>query len=96
MPANASSPVTYPSLDLATYRIDDVSQVLTPSIAVYPDLVARNIDRAIMWAGGHPERLRPHVKTHKTIQVVRMELDRGITRHKCATLAEAEMLVRGG
>ncbi len=42
-------------------------------------------------AGG-PDRLRPHVKTHKTREIVRLQLDAGITKHKCATLAEAEML----
>ena len=44
-------------------------------------------------AGG-PERLRPHVKTHKTREIVQLELDAGITKHKCATLAEAEMLAQ--
>src|SRR5690606_30993230 len=70
--------------------------VFTPAVAVYPDLVARNIDRALAFANGHSERLRPHTKTHKTIQIVQMELERGITRHKCATLSEAEMLIRAG
>src|SRR5262249_9599481 len=46
-------------------------------------------------AGG-PGRLRPHVKTHKTREVARLELDAGITKHKCATLAEAEMLAGCG
>src|SRR5262249_24554365 len=35
---------------------------------------------------------RPHVKTHKTREIVRMQLDAGVTKHKCATIAEAEML----
>ena len=96
MPANDSSSAAIPVVDLALYRIDDVTQVLTPSVAIYPDLIAKNIDRAILWAGGNPGRLRPHAKTHKTIQIVTMELERGISRHKCATLAEAEMLVRAG
>ena len=46
-------------------------------------------------AGG-PQRLRPHVKTHKTREIARLELDAGITRHKCATIAEAEMLASCG
>jgi len=96
MPASDAGSVTIPPVDLAIYRLDDIRDVFTPAVAVYPDLVARNIDRALAFAKGRPERLRPHVKTHKTIQIVQMELDRGITRHKCATLAEAEMLVRAG
>src|SRR5262249_15503484 len=40
--------------------------------------------------------LRPHVKTHKTREIVQMQLDAGITKHKCATIAEAEMLADTG
>src|SRR5262249_37758186 len=54
-----------------------------------------NIGRAIDIAGG-PARLRPHVKTHKTREIVLLELEAGITKHKCATLAEAEMVAGCG
>ncbi|MCY2964483.1 MAG: D-TA family PLP-dependent enzyme [Planctomycetota bacterium] len=46
-------------------------------------------------AGG-VDRLRPHCKTHKMPEVTRIELARGITKHKCATIAEAEMLADAG
>jgi D-serine deaminase-like pyridoxal phosphate-dependent protein len=46
-------------------------------------------------AGG-PQRLRPHCKTHKMREVIQLQLDRGISQHKCATLAEAEMLASAG
>ena len=46
-------------------------------------------------AGG-PARLRPHVKTHKTREIARMQLDAGVTKHKCATIAEAELLADVG
>ena len=36
--------------------------------------------------------LRPHVKTNKINEVCKMMLDAGITKFKCATIAEAEML----
>src|SRR5262249_6867804 len=55
----------------------------------------RNLAAALEIAGG-PRRLRPHVKTHKTREIVFLELQAGITKHKCATLAEAEMLARCG
>ena len=45
---------------------------------------------------GDVARLRPHCKTHKMAAVTRMELELGITKHKCATLAEAEMLAECG
>ena len=56
-------------------------------------LIRRNIARVIEMAGS-PQRLRPHVKTHKTREIARMLLDAGVTKHKCATIAEAENTVR--
>jgi D-serine deaminase-like pyridoxal phosphate-dependent protein len=40
----------------------------------------------------NPARLRPHVKTHKTKEVNDLLLEAGITKFKCATIAEAELL----
>lgn len=37
-------------------------------------------------------RLRPHVKTNKMSEVCQLMMDAGITKFKCATIAEAEML----
>jgi D-serine deaminase-like pyridoxal phosphate-dependent protein len=77
------------------YVIRDTSAVFTPALIFYKDLIRRNIAHAVEMAGG-PGRLRPHVKTHKTREIVRMQLDAGITRHKCATIAEAELLAQAG
>jgi D-serine deaminase-like pyridoxal phosphate-dependent protein len=46
-------------------------------------------------AGG-PARLRPHIKTHKLPELVRRQLELGITKFKCATIAEAEMAATAG
>lgn len=73
------------------YPLSDVSAVFSPSLVLYPELIRQNIARVIEMAGS-PDRLRPHVKTHKTREIARMLLDAGVTKHKCATIAEAEML----
>ena len=36
------------------------------------------------------------MKTHKLAEVIRMQLEQGITRFKCATIAEAEMTAAAG
>src|SRR5438445_5881801 len=77
------------------YVLRDTSAVFSPALVFYKDLIRRNIGRAVEIAG-RPGRLRPHVKTHKTREIARMELAAGITKHKCATLAEAEMLAGCG
>ena len=45
---------------------------------------------------GSAERLRPHVKTHKLAEIVKLQLKAGIHKFKCATIAEAEMLAQAG
>jgi D-serine deaminase-like pyridoxal phosphate-dependent protein len=77
------------------YTVENVADIPSPALLVYPDRVERNIRRMIEIAGG-VERLRPHMKTNKLREVVRMHLDQGITRFKCATIAEAEMAAMSG
>jgi len=79
----------------AWYDITNVDEVISPSLLIYPDRVEENIRRMITLAGS-PARLRPHIKTHKLPEIVRMQLAQGITRFKCATLAEAEMAADAG
>ena len=77
------------------YRIADTSRLITPALVLFREVLEENLDRMIAVAGS-VGRLRPHCKTHKMPQVTRLELARGITRHKCATIAEAEMLADAG
>jgi D-serine deaminase-like pyridoxal phosphate-dependent protein len=78
-----------------SYAIQNTQDIITPALVVFRDIVWENIERMISVAGG-PTRLRPHCKTHKTREVTRMLLERGVSLHKCATFAEAEMLADCG
>jgi D-serine deaminase-like pyridoxal phosphate-dependent protein len=73
------------------YTIDDIGQLDSPALVIYPEIVRYNIDLAIRMIGD-VQRLRPHVKTHKSAEATRLMLDAGIRKFKCATIAEAEML----
>lgn len=64
----------------------------SPGLIVYPDRVKRNIAKVLEMVNGNPTRLRPHIKTHKTKEVNDLLLAAGITKFKCATIAEAELL----
>lgn len=77
------------------YAIRDTSAIYSPALLFYKDLIRANIARAVELAGD-PERLRPHAKTHKTREIVDLEMEAGIRKHKCATIAEAEMLASSG
>ncbi|MBM4070566.1 MAG: D-TA family PLP-dependent enzyme [Planctomycetes bacterium] len=74
-----------------SYELKDPTQVLSPSLLFYKDLIQANLRRMIDIAGS-VERLRPHIKTHKTREIVGLAMDMGIRKFKCATIAEAELL----
>jgi len=73
------------------YEVTNSEDIPSPALLIFPDRIEKNIDKMIDIAG-NADRLRPHVKTHKLPQVVDMQLAKGITKFKCATIAEAEML----
>ncbi|GHB79379.1 D-TA family PLP-dependent enzyme [Persicitalea jodogahamensis] len=79
----------------AWYEIQNPEKVFTPGLLIYKDRVAANID-AMIDIVGDPKRLVPHVKTHKMGEVIRMQLNVGIDKFKCATIAEAELLADTG
>jgi len=77
------------------YAIADTSSIISPGVVIFRDLVEQNLAEMIRVAGS-AARLRPHCKTHKMQEIVQLQLAKGITKHKCATIAEAEMLAEAG
>lgn len=73
------------------YHINHVEETDSPAFVVYLDRVKENI-RIIKTMIDDVNRLRPHIKTHKTKEVCRLLLEAGISKFKCATIAEAEIL----
>ncbi|SMG31231.1 D-TA family PLP-dependent enzyme [Arenibacter troitsensis] len=73
------------------YKIKNLGDIISPALMVYPDRIEKNISTMIAMAGG-TQNLRPHIKTHKTAEIVQLQLNRGIQKFKCATIAEAELL----
>ncbi|PSR53589.1 threonine aldolase [Adhaeribacter arboris] len=80
---------------LAWYTITNIDTIDTPALIVYPERVKQNIQLLTSMVSGL-EWLRPHVKTHKMAEVTNLLLEAGITKFKCATIAEAEMLAQAG
>jgi len=77
------------------YNVARVAEIPSPALLIFPDRIEENIQRMIHMAGG-PENLRPHVKTHKMSEVVKLKIKYGISKFKCSTLAEAEMVAQCG
>jgi D-serine deaminase-like pyridoxal phosphate-dependent protein len=75
------------------YRIENIRDIDSPAIAIYPAIIIKNIESALREGNiGDRKGLRPHVKTFKTLEIVKMMMDRGIGKFKCSTIAEGEML----
>ncbi len=73
------------------YSVTQSETLVSPALLVYPERVSYNIDQMISMIGD-VKRLRPHIKTHKTAEIVKMQMNKGISKFKCATIAEAELL----
>src|SRR5574337_777614 len=73
------------------FTIENINDIDSPALVIYKERVQQNINRAIEMVKD-VNKLRPHVKTNKIAEVCRMMMDAGITKFKCATIAEAEML----
>ena len=70
-------------------------EVASPALLLFEERIESNLRLMIKIAGG-PERLRPHVKTHKLGPLVKRQIELGIKKFKCATIAEAELAASAG
>jgi D-serine deaminase-like pyridoxal phosphate-dependent protein len=75
--------------------VANASEIPSPALLLWRERIEHNLGRMLAMAGD-PGRLRPHVKTHKLPQLVRRQIEAGIDRFKCATIAEAEMTAAAG
>jgi len=77
------------------YHFSGEEEIDSPSLVYYQDVIEENLNKAITLAGS-ADRLWPHMKTHKTSALLKMQIERGIVRFKCATIAEAELCAISG
>ena len=89
-PAAAPTAAYRPPLGAGPDEID------TPALLLDADKLARNIARMAAFAAGGPAKLRPHSKTHKCVEIARLQLQAGAVGITCAKVGEAEALADGG
>jgi D-serine deaminase-like pyridoxal phosphate-dependent protein len=68
----------------------------TPAVVLDLDAVERNLARAQAYADAHGIRLRPHIKTHKSVLFARRQVELGAVGITCQKLGEAEVMADGG
>ena len=69
------------------YKLDNVAEIPSPALLIYQERMVENLRRMLAMVGNDPNRLRPHIKTHKVPEIIALHLERGITKFKCATIA---------
>lgn len=68
----------------------------TPALVLDRPALLRNLDTMAAWARRHEVALRPHAKTHKSTRIAALQIERGALGVCCATIGEAEAMVRAG
>lgn len=68
----------------------------TPALVLDLDVMERNIARMAEHARKHDIALRPHAKTHKSVEIAKSQMEAGALGICVAKLGEAEALADGG
>jgi 3-hydroxy-D-aspartate aldolase len=72
------------------------ARLCTPALLLDLAALERNIAAMAAWCNEHGVALRPHAKTHKSVEVARRQLEAGAVGVSVATIGEAERLTDGG
>ncbi|MFE4196216.1 D-TA family PLP-dependent enzyme [Paenarthrobacter sp. NPDC056912] len=72
------------------------AEVVTPAVLIDVDILDRNIEGMASSTLSRGLKLRPHVKTHKTLEIARKQLSAGAVGITVATIGEAEVFAADG
>ena len=68
----------------------------TPVLVIDRDALQRNIETMAAFARSSGMALRPHAKTHKSVEIAKLQIAAGAIGVCCAKMGEAEALAAGG
>ena len=75
------------------FKVRDVS---TPAVVIDLNVMERNLARMAEYCSAHGLGLRPHTKTHKTIEAAQRQLELGAIGLTVAKVGEAEVMAAAG
>jgi D-serine deaminase-like pyridoxal phosphate-dependent protein len=73
-----------------------IEEIDTPALLVDRPRLEANIQRFAAMAAQAGVALRPHIKTHKTLEIARLQLAAGACGLTCAKISEAEVYAEAG
>lgn len=68
----------------------------TPYVKIDQQKLHRNIARMQQWVRENGQALRPHIKTHRSVEIAKLQLAAGAVGITCSKLGEAEVMCAGG
>lgn len=74
----------------------NIRELSTPAVVVDLDVVDRNLQRMAQYCERHRIALRPHTKTHKSVEIARKQLELGAIGLTVAKVGEAEVMAASG
>ena len=79
------------------YRVEGAERIDSPALLVFPEIIKTNIARAVeLCRTPEGNCLRPHIKTVKCREIAELAIAQGVTRFKCSTVSEGELLAAAG
>lgn len=72
------------------------SEINTPAVVIDRDIVERNVHRFQEYCVQNGIALRPHIKTHKIVELARLQIATGAVGINCQKLGEAEVMAAHG
>lgn len=73
-----------------------INELDTPALIVDLDKLDRNLQKMAAFCKSHKVGLRPHTKTHKCLEIARMQMNLGAIGLAVAKVGEAEVMVDTG
>ena len=74
----------------------NIYEIETPAVLIDADTLDRNLRGMANYCKAHSLALRPHTKTHKILEIARLQMQHGAPGITVAKLAEAEVMANSG
>ena len=72
--------------------VSDLSEIATPALLIDLPIVERNVRQMAEYVRSHGLDLRPHIKTHKSLSIARLQARASAKGLTVAKVGEAEVM----
>ena len=73
-----------------------ISEIDTPALVIDLDVLEKNIKKMSRTCERYNVKLRPHAKTHKSVDIAQLQINYGATGICCQKISEAEVFAAAG